>query len=181
MRRMTLIIAVAAAVCLMITPMAMAKEIVVGGIFDITGPTGDVGKDYALGAMAAVKYYNSQGGVDGDMVKLISNDYAYKIPEAVNLYKKYSKVDKVFCIQGWGTGDTNALRPMINKDKIIYMSASYDGNLTNPQEDPLQLLYQPQLFHHHPPGPDLCQGAGRQKVRVHLSGPSLWQEPHQGG
>ena len=143
MKRLTVVLALAAALCLVAAPFALAKEIVVGGIFDITGPTGAVGKDYAAGAMAAVKHFNAKGGVDGDMVKLISNDYAYKIPEAVNLYKKYSKVDKVFCIQGWGTGDTNALRPMVNKDKIIFMSASYDGNLTDPKKTPYNFFISP--------------------------------------
>ena len=133
--------------------MAAPKEIVVGGIFDISGPTGAVGKDYAAGAVDAAKYINENGGVDGIPLKLIPNDYAYEIPKAVNLYKKYKGVDKVFVIQGWGTGDTNALKPLINRDKIVFMSASYDGNLTNPKKnkdpmdanktrpgDPLQLF-----------------------------------------
>lgn len=115
---------------------AELKEIVIGGIFDISGPTSDVGKDYAQGAIDAAKYINENGGVDGIPVKLIPNDYAYQIPKAVNLYKKYKDVDKVFIIQGWGTGDTNALMPMINRDKIVYMSASYDGNLTDPTKTP---------------------------------------------
>ena len=116
--------------------LAEPKEIVVGGIFDISGPTGAVGKDYAAGAVDAAKYINDTGGIDGIPIRLIPNDYAYEIPKAVNLYKKYVGVDKVFVIQGWGTGDTNALKLLVNKDKIVFMSASYDGNLTNPNEHP---------------------------------------------
>ncbi|MEW6264645.1 MAG: ABC transporter substrate-binding protein [Thermodesulfobacteriota bacterium] len=116
------------------------KEIVVGGVFDITGPTSDVGKDYAQGAVDAAAYINKNGGVDGIQIKLIPNDYAYEIPKAVNLYKKYKDVDKVFVIQGWGTGDTNALTPMITKDQIVYMSASYDGNLTDPKKNPFNFF-----------------------------------------
>ena len=116
--------------------LAAPKEIVIGGIFDITGPTGDVGKDYAQGAVDAAKYINENGGVDGIPVRLIPNDYAYQIPKAVNLYKKYKGVDKVFIIQGWGTGDTNALTPLVNRDKIVYMSASYDAQLTDPKKNP---------------------------------------------
>ncbi|MFH1091161.1 MAG: ABC transporter substrate-binding protein, partial [Pseudomonadota bacterium] len=115
---------------------AQTKEIVVGGIFDISGPTSSVGKDYAAGAVDAEKYINQQGGVDGIPIRLIPNDYAYQIPKAQSLYKKYQGVDKVFIIQGWGTGDTNALREFINKDKIVFMSASYDGNLTDPKKTP---------------------------------------------
>ena len=57
---------------------------------------------------------------------MAANDYAYKIPDAVNLYKTY-KDDGIYLIQGWGTGDTNALKEMVNADKIVYMSASYDS------------------------------------------------------
>lgn len=136
MKKVTLLLAAAVALCLVVAPVAMAKEIKVGGIYDITGPTSDVGKDYGTGAVAAEKFINSKGGIAGDNIKLIPNDYAYKIPEAVNLYKKYLSVDKVFVIQGWGTGDTNALKPLVNKDKVVFFSASYDGTLTNPKENP---------------------------------------------
>ena len=140
MRKKFMAVALTLALCLVLAPAVMAKDIKIGGIFDITGPTSAVGKDYAAGAMAGGKYLNSKGGIDGDMLKLISNDYAYKIPEAVQLYKKYKTVDKVFVIQGWGTGDTNALRPLITRDKIVYFSASYDGNLTNPKKTPFNFF-----------------------------------------
>ena len=116
--------------------LAEPSEITVGGIFDISGPTGAVGKDYAAGGVDAAAYINANGGVDGIPIKLIPNDYAYQIPQAVSLYKKYLSVDKVFVIQGWGTGDTNALKPLINRDKVVFMSASYDGNLTDPSKTP---------------------------------------------
>jgi branched-chain amino acid transport system substrate-binding protein len=136
MQRKILVTALALILCLALAPVALAKDIKVGGIFDITGPTSAVGKDYASGAVAAEKYWNKKNVLGGDMLKLIPNDYAYKIPQAVTLYKKYKSVDRVFVIQGWGTGDTNALRPLVNKDKIVYFSASYDGNLTNPKKNP---------------------------------------------
>ena len=118
------------------TAAAAPSEIIIGGIFDISGPTGDVGKDYAAGGVDAAAYINANGGVDGIPIKLIPNDYAYQIPQAVSLYKKYLSVDKVFVIQGWGTGDTNALKPLVNRDQVVFMSASYDGNLTDPTQTP---------------------------------------------
>jgi branched-chain amino acid transport system substrate-binding protein len=113
-----------------------AEPIKVGGIFDITGPTSAVGKDYAQAAKDAEGYINENGGVNGRKIQLIANDYAYKIPEAVSLYKQYKDVDKVFVIQGWGTGDTNALKQQVTKDQIVYISASYDSKLNDPAETP---------------------------------------------
>jgi branched-chain amino acid transport system substrate-binding protein len=111
------------------------KVIVIGGIYDTTGPTSAVGIPYAAAGVAAEKYINQHGGVHGVPIKLIANDYGYKIPEAVALYKKYKDMG-VPCIQGWGTGDTNALKSFITKDKIVYMSASYDANLDDPSKTP---------------------------------------------
>lgn len=136
MRKVFVILAVAAALCLAMAPAALAKDIEVGGIFDITGPTSTVGKDYAEGCLAAQKAINEAGGINGTMLKLLPNDYAYKIPEAVNLYKRYKSVDRVFVIQGWGTGDTVALAPMAKKDKIVFFSASFVGALTDPKKTP---------------------------------------------
>ncbi len=114
----------------------MAAEVIkVGGIFDMTGGTADVGKDYAVGAIEAEKYINANGGVNGKLIKLIPNDYAYQIPQATSLYKGY-KDEGIFVIQGWGTGDTNALKELVNKDQIVYISASYDGGLTDPSKTP---------------------------------------------
>ncbi|GAB4248781.1 ABC transporter substrate-binding protein [Deferrisoma sp.] len=113
-----------------------ADEIVIGHIADITGPTGAVGKPYADGVQAYADWLNANGGVNGKKVKLLRSDYAYKIPEALNLYKKFKTVDKVFAIQGWGTGDTEALTKMVAKDKIVYFSASYSAHLTDPKKAP---------------------------------------------
>lgn len=116
-------------------PAFAADVIRVGGIFDMTGATADVGKDYAVGAMDAAKYINEHGGVNGKSIELIPNDYAYKIPQATSLYKKY-KDEGIYVIQGWGTGDTNAMKGLIQKDQIVYISASYDGGLTDTSQTP---------------------------------------------
>ena len=136
MKKLLVLTALALAMVLAAAPFAQAKDIVIGGIFDITGPTGAVGTDFAEGAKAAEKFINDKGGIDGDKIKLIANDYAYKIPKANALYKKYKSVNKVFAIQGWGTGDTVALAPQVSKDKIVFFSASFVGALTDPKKTP---------------------------------------------
>jgi branched-chain amino acid transport system substrate-binding protein len=120
-------------------PAFAANVIRVGGIFDMSGGTADVGKDYAVGAIDAAKYINEKGGVNGKKIELIPNDYAYQIPQANSLYKGY-KDEGIYVIQGWGTGDTNALKEQVNKDKIIYISASYDGGLTDPSKTPFNFF-----------------------------------------
>jgi len=104
------------------------QTIKIGGIFDLTGATGDVGAPYAVAARDYINYVNKQGGVNGKKIELIDTDYAYKIPQAVSAYK--DQVSKgVIAILGWGTGDTEAMAPMIATDKIPYISASYSEHL----------------------------------------------------
>lgn len=110
-----------------------SKTIKVGGIMDTSGATSDVGKDYALGMEEAFKWINEQGGVNGKKIKYIWFDYGYRIPEAITKYKLLKRLG-VIAIMGWGTGDTEALSPTINQDKIPYVSASYSAHLTDPKK-----------------------------------------------
>ncbi len=108
---------------------AKQKTIKIGAIFDITGPTGDVGWHYADGVRDYFKWLNANGGINGVKIDLKWTDYQYKIPQAISAYKKFVKQDKVKAIIGWGTGDSEALRQKIIKDQIPYISASFSQNL----------------------------------------------------
>ena len=44
-------------------------------------------------------------------------------------------------IMGWGTGDTEALSPTVNKDQMPYVSASYSAHLTDPKKTPYNLFF----------------------------------------
>lgn len=103
-------------------------SIKIGAIFDITGITGDVGVPYAEGVREYIKYVNKHGGVHGKKIEFIAFDYAYKVPEAISAYKEMTSKG-VIAIIGWGTDDTEALAPMVAKDKIPYISASYSEQL----------------------------------------------------
>jgi len=118
-----------------------AEEIKVGAIMDITGATSDVGKDYAIAVREAIQYVNDQGGVNGKKIKLFLYDYGYRIPEAITTYKRLKNFDRVIATLGWGTGDTEALSPIINKDKMPYVSASYSAHLTDPKKTPYNLFF----------------------------------------
>jgi len=112
---------------------AAAPEIRIGALNDMTGPTSDVGKDYALGIAEAIRCaINDAGGINGKLVRLFQYDYGYRVPEAVTTYKRFRDVDKVIAVLGWGTGDTSALAPTVHKDQIPYISASYSAELTDP-------------------------------------------------
>jgi len=122
---------------------ARAQEIKVGGIFDITGITSDVGKPFAQGVRDAVQWVNENGGVNGKRINLNGSDYGYKKPEAVALYKRLVEDEKVVLIQGWGTGDTEALKETVTKDKMPFFSASFSAHLTDPAKTPYNYFVGP--------------------------------------
>ncbi|MEW6182493.1 MAG: ABC transporter substrate-binding protein [Bacillota bacterium] len=119
---------------------APKEPVKIGGIFDITGPTGDVGLPYSEGVKAYVAYINSKGGVDGREIKLIDIDYAYDKTKALEAYNRLVKQDKVVAILGWGTGDTEALKQIIATDKIPYISGSYSEGLLDINVCPYNFL-----------------------------------------
>ncbi|MCF8082477.1 MAG: ABC transporter substrate-binding protein [Deltaproteobacteria bacterium] len=103
-------------------------EIKIGGIMDTTGPTSDVGKDYAIGMQDAFKYINDHGGVNGQLIEYRWMDYGLQMIDAVESYKLFKRLGCI-AIMGWASGDTEALSPTANKDEIPVISASFSSRL----------------------------------------------------
>ncbi len=115
------------------------EDVVIGAIFDLSGPTSDVGTPYSEGMRAYVDWKNSEGGIEGHQIDLAWQDYAYAVDTAEQLYTQYVGQGAV-AFQGWGTGDTEALRTRITEDKIPFMSASYSEALDDPSQFPYNFL-----------------------------------------
>jgi branched-chain amino acid transport system substrate-binding protein len=130
---------VVALALLMSASFAYAKDVKIAVLTDESGPTADVGKPYAQGIRDCVRYFNENGGLNGDKIKPIMIDYGYKIPQAISAYKKFKRA-KVVAIHGWGTGDTENLLKFIKKDKIPYFSASYSAHLADAKHAPYNFM-----------------------------------------
>ena len=119
-----------ASVALLLGSMASAAQaqVKLGHLADYSGPTSDVGTPFGQGVADAYAYINKNGGIGGKPVEVDTNDYGYKVPNAIALYKKWSSPDsKVAGILGWGTADTEALKKFTAEDKIPDISASYSA------------------------------------------------------
>jgi branched-chain amino acid transport system substrate-binding protein len=119
-----------------------SDDISVGVLTDATGPTADVGKPYNRGMLAYVDNLNASGGIKGHKVTALSEDYAYKVPNAEEKYKKFVQAG-VVAVQGWGTGDSEALRSKVKADELPFMSASYAEVLTDPKQSPFNFVVAP--------------------------------------
>lgn len=111
------------------------EPIKIGAIMDQSGATGDVGAPYSEGIVAYVDYINDNGGINGRMIEADVNDYAYEIPQAEDLYRRYVN-DGAVAIMGWGTGDTEALRTRVANDELPFISGSFSEELTDVEESP---------------------------------------------
>ena len=102
---------VVSALCLVAVTAFAQQSVKIGNLVDLTGPTSDQGKDISQGRIDAVQYFNAKGGVNGKQLELVSVEYGYQPPRAVAAYKKFVEEDKVLLVLGYGTPDTEALRP----------------------------------------------------------------------
>jgi branched-chain amino acid transport system substrate-binding protein len=135
---------VVAFVCLTLPERASARftgEVRLGGLIDLTGAFGVQGKEYAEGILDYVRYVNEKkGGIKRQKWDVLVTDYQYEIPQAIAAYKKFVSEDGVVAMFGWGTGDTEAMAPMITKDKIPYLSASYSAHLIDATKFPYNFI-----------------------------------------
>ena len=128
----------------------------VGAIFDLTGPTADVGTHYADGVRGYADWVNRQGGIEGRPIDLIYQDYGYQVGRAEQLYSQFVG-EGVVIFMGWGTGDTEALQLRVAEDEIPFSSASLSHRLGDAADAPYNFLvattYTDQFPHR--PGLDL--------------------------
>ena len=100
--------------------LAIADEIRIGALNDLSAATSDVGIDYALGIAEAVRYVNDEGGVNGKPIKLYQYDYGYRVPEVLARYKQFKRLG-VAAVLGWHVVDTGVLSAMVAGDKIPFL------------------------------------------------------------
>jgi branched-chain amino acid transport system substrate-binding protein len=136
MHRLVPSLVLGVALALSSVPAEAQGTIKLGNLVDLTGPTSDQGRHVAQGRTDAVQYFNERGGINGKKIELVSVEYGFQPPRAVAAYKKFVEDDKVLLVLGYGTPDTEALRPYITKDKMPYLSGSYSGHLTDPRHTP---------------------------------------------
>lgn len=115
------------------------EPIKIGAIFDRTGATSDVGAPFGDGVLAYAAWVNDNGGIDGRPLEVMHSDYAYDVAQAEQLYSQYTSQD-VVAFSGWGTGDTEALRPKITDDELPFISGSYSEELRDPAETPYNFV-----------------------------------------
>jgi branched-chain amino acid transport system substrate-binding protein len=98
---------------------AVAKDIKVGAIINLTGPLSSWGQYHAKGLQDYMRYVNEvKGGIAGNKINLTIVDHAYKVPEAVKYIKKFCTSEKMDITTTWDAGSGIMVKPIIQKYKI---------------------------------------------------------------
>ena len=130
----TLQVAVALLVgMIMAFPAWAAESLRIGALFSVTGPASFLGEPERNTLEMLVKEANAKGGIKGRKLELVVYDTQGDATKAVQLATKLIKNDKVSVIVGPSTtGETMAIIPVVEKEKIPLISCAAGIKITEP-------------------------------------------------
>jgi len=133
MRKVLAVCAVACCILLMGSAAFAAATIKVGGLFAVTGPASFLGEPEKKTLEMLVKDINAKGGINGIKLETVIYDTAGDATKAVQLATKLIKNDKVSVIIGPSTtGESMAVIPVVEKEKIPLISCAAGIKITDP-------------------------------------------------
>lgn len=95
------------------------KEIVIGYIGPLSGPSAVLGMDAIKAIEMAVNEANLKGGVNGKQIKLVSEDDQYLTKNTVSAYQKLVNTDKAKIILVATYGGVFAIEDLAQKDGVV--------------------------------------------------------------
>ena len=121
---------------LMTTGLSAAQTLKIGIIAPLTGPAAPWGLAMAEGAKILAKDYNAKGGlqIGGKtyQVEIVAYDDKYKAQDSIAAYQRLVNRDGVKHIAIAAGVSTLAIKPNIENDKVVVMTAGYLANLLDP-------------------------------------------------
>lgn len=120
---------------MLLTTVAFAAEppLKIGALFAVTGPPSFLGEPERNTAQMVVDEINKSGGIKGRKLELVTYDTAGDATKAVQLANKLIKDDNVVAIIGPSTtGETMAVIPVVEKEKVPLISCAAGSKITDP-------------------------------------------------
>ncbi len=117
-------------------PAATAQTIKIGHLVALTGGNATWGQSEANALTMIVDKINSEGGVNGKKIEVITYDSRADKLEAVNVVKRMVEQDKVVAIIGPGqSGVANAVREVNNSAKVPMIGTTPTNPTVTVQDD----------------------------------------------
>lgn len=110
-----------------------AEPLKIGALFSVTGPPSFLGEPERNSVQILVDEINKSGGIKGRLLELITYDTAGDATKAVQLANRLIKDDAVVAIIGPSTtGETMAVIPVVEKEKVPLISCAAGSKITEP-------------------------------------------------
>ncbi len=126
---------------------APAKEIVIGNLQDLSGPTSVWGNAVTRGAELAIEKFNSQGGINGAKVKMITLDTKGDVQEAIKAFNRLVDQDKAVAVVGPPISNIGiGVAPIADAKKVAFVGSFVDPRATVGEDGkvhPSMFLIQP--------------------------------------
>lgn len=132
-RKLILMPALLAAVFFMITAPLQAAELKIGVILAETGPASLLGGPGIRSLQMLVEKLNTDGGIQGNTVKLVFRDSGGSPEKAISFAKQLIEEEQVFAIIGPSTsGETLKIKEICEKAQTILISCASAELIVNP-------------------------------------------------
>ena len=126
---------------------APAKEIVIGNLQDISGPTSVWGSAVTRGAELAAEKINGQGGINGAKIKMITLDTKGDVQEAIKAFNRLVDQEKAVAVIGPPISNIGiGLAPIADAKKVAFVGSFADPRATVGEDGkvhPSMFLVQP--------------------------------------
>ncbi len=126
---------------------AAAKEIVIGNLQDLSGPTSVWGNAVTRGAELAAEKINAQGGIDGAKIKLINLDTKGDVQEAIKAFNRLVDQEKAVAVIGPPISNIGiGLAAIADAKKVAFVGSFADPRATVGEDGkvhPSMFLVQP--------------------------------------
>src|SRR5271157_585847 len=126
---------------------APAKEIIIGNLQDLSGPTSVWGNAVTRGAELAAEKINAQGGINGAKIKMISLDTKGDVQEAIKAFNRLVDQDKAVAVIGPPISNIGiGLAPVADAKKVAFVGSFADPRATVGEDGkvhPSMFLIQP--------------------------------------
>jgi branched-chain amino acid transport system substrate-binding protein len=107
-----------------------------GLIVDLTGPTSDYGKQFAMGMIDATRFINENGGINGKKLELIVYTDKYNTYDAEIAYERLRDDGKVLGMHIQSTGTNLFVAPTATQDHMFMFSGGMTGRLLDSKKFP---------------------------------------------
>jgi len=126
---------------------APAKEIIIGNLEDLSGPTSVWGNAVTRGAELAAEKINAQGGINGAKIKMITLDTKGDVQEAIKAFNRLVDQDKAVAVIGPPISNIGiGLAPIADTKKVAFVGSFADPRATVGEDGkvhPSMFLIQP--------------------------------------